>query len=137
MLLVLTFFGCMKDTPPPPPGVAHQKVKHLQKDVAEKVSESSVSVVSTNGEKIGKTNRSNPFLTLEEEKTFGEKSREVLTASKLSAVFSSIKGSYAIVDGKVLKVSDRLYGKEVVEINRDNVVLKDASREYIITLGAQ
>ena len=138
MLLVLTFLGCAKDTPPPPPGVAHQKEKHDRKAaVARENNGSDALSVSVNGEKIDKTNRSNPFLTLEEEKAFGAKSREALTASRLSAVFSSVHGAYAIVDGKVIKVNDRIHGKEVVEINRNNVVLRDASREYIITLGAQ
>jgi hypothetical protein len=137
MLLVLTFLGCAKDTPPPPPGVAHQKTKQGQKAAEEKENNTDTSNASVNGEKIDKINRSNPFLTVEEEKTFGAKSREALTTSRISGIFSSVNGAYAIVDGKVLKVSDRIYGKEVVEINHDNVVLKDSSREYIITLGAQ
>ena len=137
ILLILIFFGCAKDTPPPAPKVPHQKFKDGKKTAAKKENDSAGPAAAASGQKIDSAKRSNPFLTLDEEKTFGSKNREVLTALKLSAIFSSAKGAYAIIDGKVLKVHDRIDGKEVAEINRNNVVLKSASREYTVNLQGQ
>lgn len=131
-MLVLIFLGCAKDTPPPPPGTAHVKSKARAGWGSE--SDNSALFMPSKEQAEERMKRLNPFLTLEEEKTFGTKSREVLTDMRLSAIFNSAKGAYAIVDGKVLKINDKIYGKVVLEINRNNVVLKDASREYVINL---
>jgi len=141
LLLVLTILGCTKDVPPPPPGLALQKQreKEREKNEAKAAQEEASGIGASAAEELskdrtGNMKRSNPFLTLEEEKAFGAKNREVLTNIILSAIFSAAKGAYAIVDGKVLKLNDRIYGKTVVEINRNNVVLRDASREYMVNL---
>ena len=78
--------------------------------------------------------RMNPFLTIEEEKVFGEKAREVLKDMKLSAVFNSARGSYAVINGQVVAQDDTIAGKTVLMINKDSVVLKDATREYVVNI---
>ena len=134
VLLVLTFLGCAKDTPPPSPGAMLRNKKDVTKAAREKKYQDGAQDMAPDEPQAVGMNRANPFLTVEEEKAFGKNSREVLTNLKLSAIFNSAKNSYAIVDGKIVKINDKIYDKEVVEINRDNVILKDAGREYIVNL---
>jgi len=136
ILLVLAFVGCAKDTPPPPPGKMGMK-HNVTKATQEKLEKVDAKSAVFSDPKEDSIRRVNPFLTIEEERTFGENSREVLANARLSAIFTAAKNAYAIIDGKILKLHDKIYNKEVVEINRNNVILRDASREYIVNLRFQ
>lgn len=80
--------------------------------------------------------RLNPFLTEKEEAAFKDiDEREVINYLNLSAIFySSSKESKAIIDGRIYKVGDVLDNKKIVEINPEEIVLKDASREYVLKI---
>ena len=76
----------------------------------------------------------NPFLTLDEEKEFsGEK--KIIGYLNLSAVFYSPGHSYAIIDGRIVKEKDTIDNKEIIRINPESVVLRDASgAEYVVRM---
>lgn len=78
--------------------------------------------------------RGNPFLTVAEARALGVSHREVLTGAKLSAIFYSPKGSYAILNGAVIKRGDMFGGKKVLGIGKNSVLLRDGIGEYIVTL---
>jgi len=80
--------------------------------------------------------RVNPFLTLAEEKSFGAAAgREVLTSVNVTAIAYSHGSSYAVLNGAIVKEGDTFDGKQIMQINKDNVILKDSSHEYIVNLN--
>ncbi len=76
----------------------------------------------------------NPFLTLEEIMALQEQERQTIEYLNLSAVFLSPGGTYAIVDGRIVKEKDMLDNKEVVKIDQEEIILKDALGEYIVKI---
>ena len=77
-------------------------------------------------EPIGLRIKRNPFLTMEEEEPFRHKRGEVVSYLNLSAIFYSPPYSYAIVNGRIVKKGDLIDGKEVTEINPEEIVLNDS-----------
>ena len=74
----------------------------------------------------------NPFLTLDEEKEFSG-GRKIINYLTLSAVFYAPGHSYAIIDGHIVKEKDTIDNKEIIRINPESVILRDAlGAEYIV-----
>jgi len=79
--------------------------------------------------------RSNPFLTAEEEQYFkDERLGTSLDYLLLSAIFYFPGQSKAIINGQILKVSDFIDNKEIVEILPNAVILQDNKGEYFVGL---
>lgn len=79
--------------------------------------------------------RLNPFLSLDEEQYFSStQGRLMLNDAEVTAIFYSPPESKAIINGYVVKKNDMFEGKEVLEINPEDVVLKDAQGEYIVRM---
>lgn len=79
--------------------------------------------------------RANPFLTEEEEKTFQVLGKVVpIDYLVLSAILYSPSGSKAIINGQILEIGSSIDNKEVIEIQPEAVILKDAQSEYIVRL---
>ncbi|MDD5669745.1 MAG: hypothetical protein PHE58_06955 [Candidatus Omnitrophica bacterium] len=79
--------------------------------------------------------RINPFLSLDEEEYFSStQGRLMLNNAEVTAIFYSPPDSKAIINGYVVKKNDMFEGKEVLEINPEDVVLKDAQGEYIVRM---
>lgn len=80
----------------------------------------------------------NPFLTQEEEQEkelAGAGNRISLDYPILSAIlYSSFQISKAIINGEILKIGDYIDNKEIIEIQPEAVILKDAQAQYIIRL---
>lgn len=78
---------------------------------------------------------SNPFLTKEEEQAFGELGKAIpIDYLHLSAILYSPLRSRAIIDGRILEIGDYIDNKEVIEIQPEAVILKDAQSQYIVRL---
>lgn len=78
----------------------------------------------------------NIFLSEYEEEYYAGEYREEVTYLNLSAVFYSNDVSYAVINGRVVKKSDILDNKEVVDIAGEKVTLKDSQgKEYIVKMG--
>ena len=77
----------------------------------------------------------NPFLSLTECASFLQGGEETLEGVSLSAVFCSGDNSYAVINGRILKINDVIDGRKVVEIRPDAVVLKDIQKRYIVYLS--
>lgn len=77
----------------------------------------------------------NPFLTEEEENAQKQTGTTIPIAYlTLSAVLYSPNASRAIVNGQILTVGDSIDNKEVVRIDPESVILKDAQGQYILRL---
>lgn len=79
----------------------------------------------------------NPFLTGDELRKFKNTGFEEETYLSLSGIFySSIpSSSYAIINGRVLRVNDVVDNKKVVEISSEQVVLEDfQNKRYVLGL---
>ena len=78
--------------------------------------------------------RTNPFLSEEEEKTFGKSILidYLLLSAILYSSFSS--NSRAIINGQILKIGNYIDNKEVVKIEPEEVILKDDQNEYCVRL---
>lgn len=78
----------------------------------------------------------NPFLTEEEESKLIDTGNlipaDYLTLS--AVIYSTLNKSKAIVNGQILKMGDYIDNKEIVEIQPEAVILKDAQAQYIIRL---
>lgn len=78
----------------------------------------------------------NPFLTEEEEREFADAGKAIpiehLRASAI--IYTSSRKSKAIINGQVFKIGDYVDNKEIVEIQSEAVILKDAAAEYIVRL---
>ena len=105
-----------------------------QKSIEAKVEKNQNTVLEQSIVQKVYSDRLNPFLTLEEERSLGKADREILVGAKVSGICFSGKNSYAIVNGAILKEKDMYKGKEVVAINKNNVILKDQAGEYIAVL---
>ncbi|MBU4305086.1 MAG: general secretion pathway protein GspB [Candidatus Omnitrophica bacterium] len=77
----------------------------------------------------------NPFLSLAETVRFLQGDEETWEGVSLSAVFYSGDNSYAVINGRIVKINDVIDGKKVVEIRPDAVVLKDIEKRYIVYLS--
>jgi hypothetical protein len=100
---------------------------------AEVKSDSSAQISSGEEKSVVLAALRNPFLTPAEEKSFGEDYKEELKYLNLSAVFYSPKGSYAIIDGRVVREKDVVDNKEVIAFAPEKVILKDAAgKEYVV-----
>lgn len=78
----------------------------------------------------------NPFLTEEEENELVD-TGNLIPADYLilsAVIYSSLNKSKAIVNGQILKMGDYIDDKEIVEIQPEAVILKDARAQYIIRL---
>jgi hypothetical protein len=136
--LLLTLNGCSgcnganepvpENTPLPLEGNREAKEKALGKV---KVGTTDFSVAK-DAASLASRGKVNPFLTLEEEKSFAFSGREVLSDIKLSAIFYSDKDSYAIMDGFIVREGDMFGAKSVVKIEKNAVILKDAVSEYVV-----
>lgn len=79
--------------------------------------------------------RANPFLTEEEEKTFQVLGKAVpIDYLVLSAILYSPSASKAIINGQILGIGSSIDNKEIIEIQPEAVILKDAQSEYIVRL---
>jgi hypothetical protein len=82
----------------------------------------------------------NPFLTDEEEREFADLGEAALDAAPidylaLSAIlYSPSNKSRAVINGRILEIGSQIDNKEIIEINAEAVILKDAQAEYIIKL---
>ena len=78
----------------------------------------------------------NPFLTREEEATLFETAKTaIINYLAASAIFYSPGGkSRAIIAGRILEEGSSIDNKEVIAIQPEAVVLKDAQTEYIVKL---
>jgi len=78
----------------------------------------------------------NPFLTQEERQMFREKSKyEELIGPELSAILYSPGDSKAVIDGKIVKEGDMIYGKKVIGITQEAVILTDFQHKFILKLN--
>ncbi|MEK7578605.1 MAG: hypothetical protein AAB456_02710 [Patescibacteria group bacterium] len=78
----------------------------------------------------------NPFLTEEEENELID-TGNLIPADYLilsAVIYSSLNKSKAIVNGQILKMGDYVDNKEIIEIQPEAVILKDARAQYIIRL---
>lgn len=77
----------------------------------------------------------NPFLTEEEEKAFADLDNRVpIDYLSLSAILYSAQESRAIINGRIVREGDIIDNKEIIKINPENIILKDADNEYTIRL---
>lgn len=97
--------------------------------------------VQANGSKVELVNislsqiRVNPFLTAEEEELFKDLGKAVpIDYLNLSAIFYSPGASKVIINGYVLEVNNNIDGKKVIDIQPDEVILKDSEGEYVVRL---
>ena len=79
--------------------------------------------------------RRNPFLTVDEEKEFGEGKKEIISYLNLSAIIYAPGNSYAVIDGRIVGEKGTIENKKVVKIDPQEVILKDEKgKEYIIRM---
>lgn len=78
----------------------------------------------------------NPFVRLEKrQEAVIVKERESLENLVLSGVFYFPGKSYVIINGQIIKEKGFIDKKEVVIINKDNIVLRDSQgKEYLVEL---
>ncbi|MFH1768487.1 MAG: hypothetical protein ABH858_04950 [Candidatus Omnitrophota bacterium] len=88
-----------------------------------------------NKDSVGMLFKLNPFLTAEEENIFTGSGHEIIQYLDLSAILHAARDPYAIIDGRVIKEKDILDHKEVVAINKEDVILKDTQgKTYTVKL---
>jgi hypothetical protein len=75
-----------------------------------------------------------PFLSMEEQGLKVSEELEKINEPKLSAIIYSPEHKLAIIEGKILKVGDKVDSKEIVEIKPEGVVLKEAGKLYLLKL---
>lgn len=133
ILCLFLFFGCAKqgqeDT---------QNLQETQAQTEEVVTEEAKTPVEQEKSKEASgdmTKMRNPFLTQEEEGVTKETGSFIpINYLSLSAVIYSPRESRAIINGQILKVGDNIDNKQVVKIEPEAVILKDAQGEYIVRL---
>lgn len=79
----------------------------------------------------------NPFLTGDELREFRNMGYEEDTYLSLSGIFYSEipDSSYAIINGRVLRVNDVVENKKVIEISPEQVILEDfQNKKYVLSL---
>jgi len=78
----------------------------------------------------------NPFLTREEREALKKQGTlPVLDYLTVSAIMYSPGGRRAVIDGRIVEEGDSIDGKEIVRIEAEQVVCRDAFREYIIAIS--
>jgi hypothetical protein len=79
--------------------------------------------------------RSNPFLTLEEETALKSRPDAIpINYLMLTAIFYSPSNSRAIVDGEILKKGDFIDNKEIINISPEEIILKDNNSRYVLKM---
>lgn len=79
--------------------------------------------------------RTNPFLTLEEEKAVQSQPDAIpINYLMLTAIFYSPLNSRAIVDGAILKKGDFIDNKEIINISPEEIILKDNNSRYVLKM---
>ncbi|MCG2711369.1 MAG: general secretion pathway protein GspB [Candidatus Omnitrophica bacterium] len=76
----------------------------------------------------------NPFLSAMERINFGAETKEIIDYLTVTAIFHSEANSHAVIDGRVLREKDEIDGKEIVKIEPEEVILRDANGEYVLRL---
>ena len=77
----------------------------------------------------------NPFLTPEEEEYFWKTEKKIeIDYLNLSAVFYSPGNSKVIIGGGIFKKGLFIDNKEITEIGREWVILKDTTAKYILKM---
>jgi hypothetical protein len=84
---------------------------------------------------ISSEERSNPFLTLEEEMAIRSQPDAIpINYLILTAIFYSPANSRAIVDGEILKKGDFIDNKEIINISPEEIILKDNNSRYVLKM---
>jgi hypothetical protein len=81
--------------------------------------------------------KENPFLTKAEEEFFKNAPNTVIIIDTLhlSAIFFSSLASKAIINGRVVGIGDIVDKKEITDIKREEVLLKDTQGKYAVKLS--
>lgn len=130
-LIFLFLYGCGKKEPE----VIVPSQESSQKKAFPQEEEKIESVEKEPQDLVSFSQKRNPFLTPREEKFFREEKREEINYLTLSGIFYSPEGSYAIINGRIVKKKDIIDNKEVVKIGKQEVFLKDSQgKEYVVKL---
>jgi hypothetical protein len=133
--LIVLSFGCAKKESATPAASGVEAVSTQLKEAAAAETQKKLLEQTAPGQE--KPMR-NPFLTQEEEQEkelVGSGNRISLDYLILSAIlYSSFHTSKAIIDGEILRIGDYVDNKEIVEIQPEAVILKDAQTQYIVKL---
>lgn len=80
--------------------------------------------------------RANPFLTPAEERDTLKETNRFITVENLSlsTIIYASDNSKAIINGRILMKNDKIDNKEIIDIQPEAVILKDAVNEYILNL---
>ncbi|MBU1044466.1 MAG: hypothetical protein KJ915_08750 [Candidatus Omnitrophica bacterium] len=78
--------------------------------------------------------KKNPFLSAVERSNFSKQTKEIIDYLTVTAIFHSELNSHAVIDGRVLQKNDEIDGKEIVAINREEIILRDSLGEYVLKL---
>ena len=78
----------------------------------------------------------NPFLIWEEEKYYEEDTRIPIRYLDISSILYSKDGSYAVINGRILREGDVINNKEITKIKAEEITLKDfLGKEYVAKMG--
>lgn len=113
--------------------ISQENIKNIKPDIKKPEQDKPVQG-KTSLKETGAVKR-NVFLSRDEEKYYAVEDREEIAYLNLSAVFYSSKAAYAVVNGQVIKKRDILDNKEVVDIAKEEITLKDTQgKEYIVKM---
>lgn len=130
---IVLSFGCAKKEAATPAASGAEIVSTEQKETA------AAEIQDKPIEKIiqaAKQPLRNPFLTEEEEREAVDLGNAIsIDYLALSAIiYSTFNKSKAIINGQVLKIGDYVDNKEIIKIQPEAVILKNAQAQYIVKL---
>ncbi len=133
ILITLLFFGCEKQEEIKIIKGSETSVLESGGLFKEEGQKAQIEVVAGSEE----ASTHNPFLTAEEEKATASDSGKFIPIDDLDVsaiIYSSSLSSRAVVDGRIIKIGDKIDDKEVVDITPEAVILENTQGRYIAKL---